>query len=337
MGNESGIFDRSWMRRTHLLYLTFAVALLGCPSIAGASDAKILRVGSVALTPLVSPTRTAFLKRMAELGYEQGKNFIFEFVQVKGLADFEAAYKEVVARKVDILLAGGNDISLKMAIAAAGDLPVVMVAVDYNPLTRGYVTNLAQPGGNVTGVFFQQIALTRKRLQLMKEAFPKVEAATIFWDRISVDQWRAAQSAAKAMGFPVHGVELRGRPYNYERALAQVAPKYRGALMVLASPVFRLPAREILPNFALRHRMPSMFFVSYYANAGGLMSYGVSFERLFGRAADYVDKIARGAKPANLPIEQPSKFELVVNLKTAKKLGITIPRSILLRADRSIQ
>lgn len=314
-----------------------ALAILGSAHPAVARDAKMLRVGLVSFQTTESPIYVAFLKRMSELGYDRGRNFTLVFVQAPNIAGYERAYREVAARKVDILLASGPEIGLKSALAAAGQLPIVMIAVDYDPLARGYVPSLARPGGNVTGLFFQQIALTKKRLQLMKETFPDVKATTVFWDRISADQWKGAQTAANALGLRVHGVELREPPYDFDRAFAAVAPAYRGALMVLASPIFTVPARRRLPDFALRHRMPTMFFTSSYVKAGGLMSYGVSFTKLFRRAADYVDKIAKGAKPADLPIEQPTKFELVVNLKTATALGITIPPSILLRADEVIE
>lgn len=325
------------MKRSALLVVAVIATLLTPPLIAVASDAKMLRVGDVSLGSIALPTRVAFLERMAELGYEQGRNFAYDYVRVPNRAAYGRAYRELVARKVHILIAAGHETGLKSALAAAGDVPIVMVAIDYNPLARGYVQGLAQPGGNVTGLIFQQIALTKKRLQLMKEAFPDVKAATVVWDWASADQWKGVQSAAHALGYPVHGVELRERPYDYDRAIAQVAPKYRGALMVPASPIWKFPARRILPDFALRHRIPAMFFSSSYVKAGGLMSYGVNFPKLFKRVADYVDKIAKGAKPADLPIEQPTKFELVVNLKTAKALEITIPPSILLRADEVVE
>lgn len=136
------------------------------------------------------------------------------------------------------------------------------------------VGSVRNPRGNVTGVFFRQVELTKKRLQLMQETFPDVKAMTVFWDRISADQWQAAQTAAVQLGLHVHGVEFRDPPYDFERARARVAPKHRGGLMVLASPIFKLPERRRLPDFARRHRIPTMFFSRAYVKAGGLMSYG---------------------------------------------------------------
>jgi len=321
-----------------MLIAIVAGGLSAFAPICEAREARPLSVGAVSLRPFGKANiSVGFLQRLNELGYKRGRNLQFEFIQVGDRSQYGRAYRELVARKVDILAAGGPEFALKAAVAATRKLPIVMIASDYDPLQRGYVASLSRPGGNVTGVFFQQITLTKKRLQLMREAFPDVGAATVFWDRISADQWNGAQNAARTLGYAIHGVELRGRPYDYERAFAGVPAKYRGALMVLASPVFSLPRRRVLTEFALKHRIPAMFHVSFYPAEGGLMSYGVSFTQLFRRAADYVDKIARGAKPANLPVEQPSKFELVINLKTAAALGVRIPPSFLLRADRVIE
>jgi len=326
------------MKQRVILVATIVAALLATPLIAAAGDAKVLRVGAVSLRPFGKANiSVAFLERMAELGYERGRNFTFEFIQVPNRAAYGQAYRNLVARGVDVLVAGGPEVALKAAVGAAGNLPVVMIAVDYDPLARGYVSSLARPGGNVTGVFFRQIALTKKRLQLMKETVPDVKAITVFWDRNSADQWKAVQTAAALLHYPVHAVEFRQAPYDFDRAFAQVPPRFRGGLMVLASQLFSLPSRHELIEFALRNRLPTIFWVNFYADAGGLMSYGVSFTKLFRRAADYVDRIARGAKPADLPVEQPTEFELVVNLKTARALGITLPPSILLRADQVIE
>jgi ABC-type uncharacterized transport system substrate-binding protein len=296
----------------------------------------ILRVGLVSVQPRTTAVYVAFLQRMAELGYEEGKNFILEYVQVPNIEEYERGYQELAGR-VDIFFASGPEMGLKSALAAAGTQPIVMVAVDYDPLARGYVTSLARPTGNLTGIFFQQIELTAKRLQLVKEAFPEVQAVTVFWDRISADQWRAAQSAAAGLGLRLVGIEFREQPYDYERAVAQVPSEGRRVLIVLTSPVFAVPDRARLPDFALRHRLASMFSLREFVNVGGFMSYGASFTAMFRRAAEYVDRIARGAKPADLPIEQPTKFELVINLKTAKALDLAIPDKFLALADEVIE
>jgi ABC-type uncharacterized transport system substrate-binding protein len=297
----------------------------------------ILRVGLVSVQPRTTAVYVAFLQRMAELGYEEGKNFVFDYTQVPNIEGYEHGYQELAVRNVDVFFASGPEIALKSALAAAGTHPIVMVAVDYDPLARGYVTSLARPTGNLTGIFFQQIELTAKRLQLVKEAFPDLQTVTVFWDRISADQWQAVQSAAVELGLRLVGIEFREQPYDYERAAAQLPSAGRRVVIVLTSPVFAVPDRARLPDFALRHRLASMFSLREFVNVGGLMSYGASFTAMYRRAAEYVDRIARGVKPADLPIEQPTKFELVINLKTAKVLDLVIPDKLLALADEVIE
>jgi putative tryptophan/tyrosine transport system substrate-binding protein len=175
-----------------------------------------------------------------------------------------------------------------------------------------------------------------KRLQLLKSAFPDMQALTVFWDRTSFDQWKAVEGAAANLGLRLDGVDLGDPPFDYDKVLAQVEPEYRGTVFVLASGFF-IRDRERLADFALRNRLVSMFCFREPVDTGGLLSYGPSFSVMYRRAAEYVDRIARGAKPADLPIEQPTKFELVLNLKTAKTLGLAIPPSFLATADEVIE
>ena len=297
---------------------------------------KILRVGTVSAVQQSSPQWAAFMRRMAELGYEEGKNFVFDFVPAANEEEYETGYRPLAAREPDIVLATGPEIALKSALAATRTLPIVMIAIDYDPFARGYVTNLARPSGNVTGVFFQQIELAAKRIQLVKDAFPDMSAATMFWDRLSADQWQAAQSAAATLGLRLSGIELREPPYDYERALGEAPSDHRGMVIVATSPFF-FRERARIADLAFRHRIASMFVFREWVEAGGLLSYGPSLIAQFVRVAEFVDRIARGAKPADLPIEQPTKFELVVNLKTARAIGIGLSTAILLRADEVIE
>jgi putative ABC transport system substrate-binding protein len=297
---------------------------------------KVLRVGTVAGTPKSSPQWVAFERRMGELGYQEGKNFSFDFLQVSSTDEYEILYRKLTARMPDVILAIGPEIGLKSALAVTRTLPIVMIAIDYDPLALGYVTSLARPSGNVTGVVFQQIELAAKRIQLIKDGFPDRRAATMFWDKLSADQWEAARGTAAMIGLQLAGIELRESPYDYEAALDQAPPDHRGMLIVPTSPsLFRDRAR--LADFALRHRILSMFVFREWVDAGGLLCYGPSITALFGRVAEFVDRIARGAQPADLPIEQPTKFEMVVNLKTAQAIGIELPTAILLRADEVIE
>jgi putative tryptophan/tyrosine transport system substrate-binding protein len=225
------------------------------------TTSKTLRLGMVSQNPRTAPFTVSFERRLHELGYVEGQNLVVEFIDPRGQASRIAeAMQEVVHRKVDIILAGGPEVSLKSALAATSTLPIVMVAIDYDPFALGYVKSLARPGGQITGIYFQQTELAAKRLQLIKEALPGLKAATAFWDRFSVDQWRATQAAALGLDLQLVGIDLGEQPYDYAKAIGQAPQDYRRAVLVMTSPpVFR--DRQRLAEFALTHRiatMPSM-------------------------------------------------------------------------------
>ena len=323
------------MRRREF-FTVLGTGIVGWPLAVRGQEVKVLSVGTVAGAQRSAPHWAAFEKRMAELGHQQGKNFTFEFVPASSIEEFEIGYRQLATRKVDILLALGPEIALKSALATTRTLPIVMIAIDYDPLARGYVTSLAQPTGNVTGLSFQQIEVAAKRVQIIKEAFPDLRGVTVFWDTGSADQWHAMQDAAGRLGLRLSGIEMHEPPYDYERAITQVLPDHRAGLIVPTSPFF-FRDRTRLADFALRHRMKSVFVFREWVETGGLLCYGPSITGLLRRAAEYVDRIAKGAKPGDLPIEQPTTFELVINLKTAKTLGLTIPPTLLARADEVIE
>jgi putative ABC transport system substrate-binding protein len=306
------------------------------PLAARAQQPKMLRVGLVSAQPRSGQNNAALERRLAELGYQDGRNLIFDFVQAASLDQWEAAFRDIGGRKADIIVAAGPEISLKTALAITGVTPIVMIAIDYDPFARGYVTSLARPSGNVTGLFLQQIELTIKRIQLLKDGFPDIKAATVFWDRISSDQWEAARDAGAKLGLRLAGVELHDPPYDFDRALAEAPADHRKNLLVMSSPFF-FRDRARLADLALRNRAASMFSFREWVDEGGLLSYGPSITGMYRRAAEYVDRIARGAKTTDLPIEQPTKFELIVNLKTARAIGIEVPTALLLRADEVIE
>ena len=325
------------MRRREFITLVSGAAIAWPLAAFAQASPNVLRLGTVSINPRTASFWVAFERRLRELGYVEGENLRTESPEIGEHIDrVGEVMKDLVRHKVDIIVASGPEVVLRSALAATDVLPIVMVAVDYDPLARGYVASLARPTGNITGVFFQQIELSVKRLQVMKEAFPEMQAATVFWDRLSADQWQAVREITGSPGFRLVGVELRGQPYDYESALEQAPPEYRRFLIMMASPLFYRD-RDRIAELALRHRMGSMFALRGWVEAGGLVSYGASIDGLYQRAADYVDRIAKGAKPSDLPIEQPTKFELVVNLKTAETIGVTIPTSILLRADEVIE
>jgi putative ABC transport system substrate-binding protein len=317
-----------------------AAASIGLSARSGAGQVmpKMLRVGTVSLAnPRSAMPFTALDGRFHELGYVEGQNFTLDFIILDGrIEGYSAAMRALVARNADVIVAFGTEMALKAAMAATTQVPIVMVALDYDPLALGHVTSLARPVGNVTGVFIQQIELMVKRMQFLKEAFPDVRAATVFWDGPSAGQWQAAQEVAPSLGLKVAGIKLTDQPYDYDSAFAGVVADYRRMLAISNSPRF-FNDRVRIAEFALRNRVATMFAWREWVEVGGLISYGPSFAEVVRRAADYVDRLARGAKPADLPIEQPTRFELVINLKTAKVLGITIPPSLLARADEVIE
>ncbi len=297
---------------------------------------KILRVVAASGQPRSSVLWLSFLERMTRLGYEEGRNFSFDHVLVDSADAYPEAYRRFGVGAADIIIAPGPEFSLRAALALPGEAPIVMVAIDYDPLLRGYVKSLARPEGRATGLMLQQIELAEKRVQILKDAFPDLRAMTVFWDRYSSDQWSVTKDAAAKLGIRLAGIEFGNPPYDYEKAFAEAPAEARGTLLPLTSPFF-FRERDKVAALALRHRAILMFSDRAMAEAGGLMTYGTSIPAAFARAADYVDRIAKGAKPGDLPIEQPTKFELVVNLKTARAIGVTVPPLLLARADEVIE
>src|ERR1019366_8823091 len=229
------------MKRREFITLVGGAAALWPATVLAQEPVKMLRVGAVSGQPRNSPFWQPFVQRMVELGYQDGKNFVFDLITTSNIDGYEAGYRELVTRNVDIILASGPEISLKSALANSTTTPIVMVAIDFDPLARGYVTSLARPTGNVTGVFLQQIELTEKRVQLLKSAFPDLQAATVFWDRITTDQWEAAQRAGANLGLRLSGVEFLDPPFDYDKALAQAAPDSRGTVFVRLAILFSRP------------------------------------------------------------------------------------------------
>jgi len=227
----------------------------------------------------------------------------------------------------------GAEAPLKAAIAAYHSTPVVFRAVDFDPLAKGYIASLAHPGGNLTGVMLQQPELVAKRLDLLTQAVPNIARIVLLYDVSGEDQREAAERAASALGIPLEAIELRNPPYDYEQALAETDGARGDALVITSSPFNRPGAAEA----ALRHRLPSIGIGRGADKASFLMSYGPSLPDMFRISADYVDQILKGRKAADLPVQQPTKFELIVNLKTEKALGLTLPQSILGRADEVIE
>jgi putative tryptophan/tyrosine transport system substrate-binding protein len=299
---------------------------------------KVFRIGVVSPINLRSaPQFLAFEDRLREVGYVEGRNLTIEFLYLEGrLERYPEAMAELLRRQVDVVIAGGQEAALKAAKEATSTIPVVVVAIDYDPLARGYIASLAQPGGNVTGVVLNQIELTGKRLELLKEAAPSATRILVLWDAVSADQFLATRTVAAKLNLPLVSLELRDPPYDYALAFAGADGERGDALLAMTSPFF-FRDRARLADLALQHRLPSVFVLREHTDAGGLMSYAPSLTGMYRRAADYVDRIAKGAKPVDLPVEQPTHFELVINLKTARALSLSIPPTLLARADEVIE
>jgi putative tryptophan/tyrosine transport system substrate-binding protein len=323
------------MRRRDMIIATGAVALRW-PRAAGA-EGPPHRIGVMSAGGERSvPQYDAFDARMRELGYADGRNLAVIFRSAEGHAErLPQIAAEVVGERPEAIVAVGPEATLRAVHAATTSIPIIMVAVDYDPVARGYVAGLARPGGNITGVFAQQIELAAKRLEILTQTLPAVKRIGVLSDEFSVDQLHAVETAAPGLGVALDTMELHTPPYDFAPALTGLRNRGAGAVLTLMSPVFFLQ-RAVLADGLLRANPPASFGVRDYPEAGGLVSYGASVIGMLRRAAEYVDKIVKGAKPADLPIEQPTRFEFVINLKTAAALGLTVPQSLLARADEVI-
>jgi putative tryptophan/tyrosine transport system substrate-binding protein len=278
----------------------------------------------------------AFRTQLRELGFGEGQNLTIDY---RGLDNPRGPFvvaAELVRSQPDLIVTIGPETSLQAVVGASGFVPVVMIAVNFDPLALGYVPALARPGGNITGLVFQQLELARKQVELLTQAFPDRTRLAVFFDAQSADQFGAAERAAKELNLRVQAVRLENPPYDFDAAFRSVASSKAQMALVLSSPLF-LPHQARIVELANADRLPCMFIVKHWAEAGGLMAYGADFSVMYRRAADYVAKILRGTKPADLPVERASKFEMIVNLKTAKAIGVELPTSILLRADEVIE
>jgi putative tryptophan/tyrosine transport system substrate-binding protein len=321
---------------------TLAGGLVAAPLAAEAQQAaKIARIGYLGFNLTASPhLPEAFLQGLHDLGYVEGRNVVIEYRDAEGKPErLPALAAELVALKVDVILAPGTPQALA-AKQATRTLPIVFGAAA-DPVGSGLVTSLARPGGNVTGLSVLTPELVGKRLELLKQAVPGVSRVAVLWhpgnygERTEQDMLKEAEVAGRALGVRLQFLEARG-PGDLDRAFSDMTRARAGALTVVPSAML-FGERRRLVDLAAKNRLPAVYQWREGVDAGGLMSYGPDFADLFRRAATYVDKILKGAKPADLPVEQATKFDLVINLKTAKTLGLTIPPSLLQRADEVIQ
>jgi len=301
---------------------------------------KTYRVGYIGTSreiPLGKASFQAFVDAMRELGFKDGQNLVIDFRAVEqSPAALSSDATALVRSNVDVMVTDGTEAALRAALSASRTVPIVMIATNFDPIEHAYVQSLAQPGRNVTGVLLRQTELAEKQTEFLSQVVPGAARMAILWDAVSADQFRAAEQRGKAAGLKIQSLRLENPPYDFDAAFRTLAAGSPQMLLVLSSPNFT-SSRAHIAELAIRYRLPAMFIFKTYAQAGGLMSYGADFEAMHRLAAAYVAKVLQGAKPAELPIEQPNRFELVVNLNTAKALGIAIPQPLLLRADELIQ
>jgi putative ABC transport system substrate-binding protein len=287
--------------------------------------------------PVMGPAYRGFLEELDRLGFRRGENLTAILQEtVEGESAVIAKAKEFAESRMDVIVSLGTEVSLKAAVAASRTIPVVFVANNYDPLALGYVNSLANPGGNATGIVLRQTELAEKQVELLVEACPDRKRLAVIWDDLSSYQFTSADARAKLLGLQVQSLKMEKPPYDLDAAFRALAGAGSEMLLALTSPFFgRQMAR--ITELATRHRLPSMFIFKPYTLAGGLMSYGADSVAMYRQSAGFVAKILQGAKPADLPVELPTKFEFAVNLKTAKAIGIELPTSILLRANEVIE
>jgi ABC-type uncharacterized transport system substrate-binding protein len=292
---------------------------------------KMLRVGFVGMQPRESPLYANFLKRMAELGYQEDRNFTFDYIQTSNIEGYDKNYRELATRKVDVFLAVGNEPALRAALSAADGKPIVFLAVDFDPLAKGYVANLSRPGGNVTGIFVRQLELAAKRVEIAREAFPRATVVGIAFDAVSREQRDAAAEAARKLGLEPRMIEVKGQQ-DYVGAFNAMDDARGQPIILPAGPMF-FRDREAIAQALLERRIPSIAAFRENAEAGALISYGFDLMGLFYDIASYVHRIAGGAKPSDMPIEQSPRFYMAVNLKTATLLGVSLSDVFVARAN----
>ena len=324
------------------LALVVVISILAAPLVVEAQQAtKVPRIGY--LTGNLASglnLREAFLQGLRDLGYAEGRNVAIEYRDAEGKYDrFPALAADLVALNVDVIVVTNTPAALA-ARQATRTIPIVLGWV-LDPVSSGLVTSLARPGGNVTGLSTLARELVGKRLELLKQAVPSVTRVAVLWhpgdygERTESAMHNEENIAARALGVRLQVLEARG-PADFGKAFADMSRAHADAVAVQSTNVFFIERRRLV-DLAAKNRLPAMYPTREFVDAGGLMSYAANTADLLRRAATYVDKILKGAKPSDLPVEQPTKFELVINMPTAKALGLTIPPSLLQRADHVIQ
>ena len=328
------------MRRRAVGLALSAVLFALCFPVQAQQQKKIARIGYLSERPAAQEKilLPAFLQALRELGYTEGKDLVIEQRHMEaGQSDkLRGLAAELVRLKVDVIVASGGA-EAEAAKQTSTTIPIVFT-VHADPVGTGLVDSLARPGGNVTGLSDFHGDLVAKRLELIKEVAPSASRIAFFWNSASTTgppQLKQLQTAAPALGITLLSFEVK-RPDDFERAFTAMRKERPAALVVHGNPLLATHRSQIF-EFAVKHRLPTIYTHEQWVEAGGLMSYGAHFPDLWRRAATYVDKILKGTRPADLPVEQPIKFYLVISLKAAKQIGLTIPPNVLARADKVIK
>jgi putative tryptophan/tyrosine transport system substrate-binding protein len=279
----------------------------------------------------------AFLDELQRSGFSEGQNLVIEVVRMDQEPQrLFAETAALVQSNVELLITEGTEIALQAALAASPNIPIVFWANNFDPIARGYIKSLTQPGTNMTGVVSLQTELAAKQVELLTQAFPERTRLAVLYDAISADEFGAAQHQASLQHLDVRSLKLENPPYDFDSAFRSLAEGSPQILLVLSSPFFT-PQRTYIAQLAIRQKLPTMFIFKTYVEAGGLMSYGTDPKSIFRQLGFYVAKILNGSKPADLPVQQAVKFELVINLKTANMIGVDLSTAIQLRADDVIE
>jgi putative ABC transport system substrate-binding protein len=327
------------MKRREFITLLGGAAAAWPLAARGQQAGKVWRIGILGPSlnaPSTAAQHQAFLAELKVLGFAEGQNFTIKHARVDDPRGAFVAAAELMRSPVDLVWANGPEVALQAVVGASGFIPIVILAVNYDPIERGYVLGLAHPGGNITGVFYRQPELAAKQLELLTQAFPSATRLGVLWDALSADQFAAAEQEAHVRQLALQPLKLEKPPYDFAAAFRTLAHGGAQMVLVLSSPFFTEHRSEVA-EAARTNRLPTMFIFASYVKAGGLMSYGVDQVPMYRRIAGYVAKIFNGTKPADLPVEQASNFKLVVNLRTARAIGVELPTAILLRADEVIE
>jgi putative ABC transport system substrate-binding protein len=325
------------MRRREFITLIAGAVAVSPVAAQAQQSSRIARIGNLSTAnPRSAPFFQSFERRLRDLGHIEGQNIVFEYRNAEGEVDRLPDLAAELVRLDPSIIVTSTAAATSAVKRATATIPILMVAINYDPIAFGFVDKLARPGGNVTGLFFQHLELLAKRFGLLKEMLPSVGRVAVFSDPFTSDQLEVVQAANRSVGLEVQPLHLQNPPYDFENAFRVAAGSGAEAIMVLESAsIFR--GRTQIAQLAKDNGLPTSFAFRDYVEVGGLVSYGVNFSTMYRRAAEYADKILRGTKAADLPVEQSTKFELVINLKTAKALDLTIPSSFLALADEVIE